>query len=154
NRPLTAFPVPGTQYMLNGNPVMVPGPAGRRFDPNAAADAQWVQLFSTALQDRINLARDIFISFSAAVGFPHVNNTAAMPVGQLGAPNADNQNGGPVFEAYRYLAQLAVNLVDYIDNDDVITTFRWLTRNDVSNQLGIARYVFGTEMPRLVLNEV
>src|SRR5262249_28265859 len=49
NRPLTAFPVPGTNYTLpSGQQVPVPGPAGRRFDPNAAADAQWVQLFSTA----------------------------------------------------------------------------------------------------------
>lgn len=58
-------------------------------------------------------------------------------------PNAD--------DAYRYLAQVAVNIVDYIDNDDYPT---WFQVPDITTGTESTRIVWGTELPRLVLNEV
>jgi hypothetical protein len=44
----------------------------------------------------------------------------------------------------RWFAQLAANIVDFIDQDDFNTCFKFEGNN----------YVFGVEMPRLVINEV
>ena len=75
------------------------------------------------------------------------------------------------FNTLRQLAQLAVNVVDYLDPDDVSTTFIWNPppgtggaagdpmANYTSGTLGfnhsdVSKYVvFGTELPRLVVNE-
>jgi hypothetical protein len=69
----------------------------------------------------------------------------------------------------RWLAQLAVNIVDYLDPDDRSTPFNFYTPTDLGSPGGLAappppihpnypqipRYwVFGTELPRVVLNEV
>ena len=53
------------------------------------------------------------------------------------------------FNTWRYLAQLAVNIVDYIDSDDVMTPFNWFTEPATN----IKHWVFGTELPRVLLNE-
>jgi hypothetical protein len=68
------------------------------------------------------------------------------------------------FRALRMLAQMAVNMVDAIDNDDICTTFVWNPADitfavdplqDPNNFSDLAnRIVFGTEKPRLVINEV
>ncbi|MCI0378771.1 MAG: hypothetical protein L0215_14280, partial [Gemmataceae bacterium] len=55
-------------------------------------------------------------------------------------------------QAARYLAQLAVNIVDYIDNDDYMTLFLW--NGTWAGAGGTPEYLFGTELPRLVINEV
>jgi hypothetical protein len=68
----------------------------------------------------------------------------------------------------RWLAQLAVNIVDYIDEDDIATPFNFysplldgLPVNDAGRSTPtpageqLPRYwVFGTELPSVVLNEV
>lgn len=54
------------------------------------------------------------------------------------------------WDALRWLAQLAVNVVDFIDADDVLTPFCWFTDLKTGRQ----EWVFGTELPRVVLNEV
>ncbi len=59
-------------------------------------------------------------------------------------------NKDPGFQAARFLAQLAVNIVDYVDEDDVITQWQWYKRGAVNGY----ETVYGTEIPRLVLNEV
>lgn len=64
-----------------------------------------------------------------------------------GAPKPGPET--PQFMAARWLAQLAVNIVDYIDNDDISTPFKWYTDPNTN----VAEYVFGTEAPRLVINE-
>lgn len=57
----------------------------------------------------------------------------------------------------RWMAQLAVNIVDYIDNDDYPT---WYQVPDISGAAPVAstanadNIVWGTELPRLVINEV
>src|SRR5262249_2196963 len=55
------------------------------------------------------------------------------------------------YKAIRYLAQLAVNIVDYMDNDDVSTPF---VVPGTATTAGAGDVVFGFEQPRLVLNEV
>ena len=56
------------------------------------------------------------------------------------------------FEANRYLAQLAANMVDYIDIDDVMTKFIW--KYDLGGNPALDEYVFGVELPKVVINEV
>jgi len=55
--------------------------------------------------------------------------------------------------AKRYLAQLSVNIVDYIDNDDYPT---WMFIPDITATVpaNMGDMVWGTELPRLLLNEI
>jgi hypothetical protein len=59
-------------------------------------------------------------------------------------PTKDN----PEYFAARALAQLAVNIVDFIDEDDVITQWAWHSSDSTHGT------VYGTEMPKVLLNEV
>ncbi len=84
--------------------------------------------------ERQQFAKDIFarlVAASANTADATVNPTT----GVVTVFNAAN---------VRPLAQLAVNIVDYIDNDDISTRFVWNAATDV---------VYGVEKPRLVLNE-
>ncbi len=64
-----------------------------------------------------------------------------------------NATAGGDYDALRWLAQLAANIVDFIDYDDFNTPFYWRTP-DGSFQAGVTDVVFGTELPRVLLNEV
>ena len=83
-------------------------------------------LLFNAMRDRQELAKDIFARLVVATGASASYmkwNGYCLPNplidGGLGvAPNPD-------YDALRYLAQLAANIVDYIDGDDVATTFVW-----------------------------
>jgi hypothetical protein len=103
---------------------------------------------TVALQDRQRFAKDIFDRLRAAVGVADPSTLST----------------GPEMDAGRWLAQLAVNIVDYIDNDDVITCFNWRTTgttgssapadssgNTVANVGDF--WVFGTELNKVVINE-
>lgn len=116
NRPLRSFPNPDATTGLI--------PAAQR------------SAFTDALSDRQILAQDIFNVLQQVTGARDLAKDAALtqanyPVGQ--------------WNALRYLAQLAANIVDFIDADDNMTPFQWSAGND---------WVFGVEMPRLVINEV
>ncbi len=124
-----------------------------------------------ALADRQQLAGDIFVRLVVAAGaagyvdpntgaliLPDPNST---PPYQLVIPGGTTvQYTVQNYDALRYLAQLAVNITDYIDNDDIMTPFVFNsisnTPNDPANystaQIG-NRVVFGFELPRLVINE-
>jgi hypothetical protein len=89
--------------------------------------------YGQAVRDRQAFAKDIFDTLRGVTGALDPARASVAPYGTT----------SPEFQALRWLAQLAVNIVDYIDNDDYITPFNWF-----SNQ-----WVYGTELPRLVLNE-
>jgi hypothetical protein len=90
-----------------------------------------VTAYNNAVADRQQLAKDVFDRLRYAVG-------AMEPADAAGnSANADQ------FRALRYLAQLAVNIVDYVDSDDVMTPFNWYG----------TEWVMGFELPRVVINE-
>jgi len=80
-----------------------------------------------AIDDREAFARDIFNYLKNITGFTGSDNTILI-----------------IQQTNRWLAQLAVNIVDFIDNDDFNTRWEWTP----------GQWVFGVEMPRLVINEV
>ncbi|MBX7104460.1 MAG: hypothetical protein K1X57_10285 [Gemmataceae bacterium] len=123
NRPLKQYP-----------PVVANGSGKGQFfntaDPNFATQ------FTAAEQDRQAFCKDIFDVLVKATGVP--------------APSATLAPGTPDFLTLKYLAQLAVNIVDDIDEDDVMTVFRWTTESSVPPT---EAFVYGVEMPKVVINE-
>ncbi|MGE3808493.1 MAG: hypothetical protein AB7K24_27835, partial [Gemmataceae bacterium] len=88
--------------------------------------------FTSAQNARQEMAKQIFLRLRAVTGASDPDPSASAPANEV--------------NALRYLAQLAVNIVDFIDNDNYMTPFQWEPTNN--------EYVFGTELPRLVINEV
>lgn len=88
-----------------------------------------------AVQDRQRLAQDIF------------DRLRFVTTGETG--NITAGPGTPNYDALRWLAQLSVNIVDYIDTDDLMTPFNW------NPSAGTVQdgWVYGVERPRLVMNE-
>ncbi len=100
-----------------------PGPNGQIVD---------MPRFFAAQSARQLLARDLFRRLRLA--------TTGNAVEPLPAATTLTQSN-----ALRWLAQLAINMVDFLDNDDYMTPFDWT---------GTAKeWVVGTELPRLVVNE-
>ena len=93
----------------------------------------------TADLERQQFAMDIFQALILATGAKQVSQV----------PLVQND---PDFKALKYLAQLAVNMVDYIDKDDVMTCFTW--KKDPGGNPSQDEKVFGFEIPKLVINEV
>ncbi len=120
--------------------------------------------FAAAVSGRQRLARDIFVRLCARYGL--INGTSAVYYADTGVVNVLGNPATDVnVQAMGVFAQLAVNMVDYLDNDDIATTFVWRPlvatiadpNLDGNNFLGAdlySRVAFGTEVPRLVLNEV
>ena len=101
---------------LNRQPTDYPNPPA----PGRPFNAAQTQQVNQAQKDRVLMAYDMFVRFVAATG--------AVPPNQLDQGGANNIGpNDPRFQATRYLAQLAVNIVDYIDDDDYITAFNWLS---------------------------
>src|SRR5262249_34673094 len=129
NRPLPDYP-------------QVPDPAVA--DP-ASADRAFISgptrvlQFQVAQAARQQLAKDIYDTLRAVTG---ASDPTIIGAGRMGYNEEQ-------FNALRWLAQLAVNIVDYIDNDDYMTPFNWYQEPG-----GTFHWVFGTELPRLVVNEV
>jgi hypothetical protein len=100
--------------------------------------------YKTATQGRQQFATDILNVLRKVTGVYNPDNYVAA-----------NPPAAIDLQALRYLAQLAVNIVDFIDDDDIITPFPW-TRF-IGNAQFQAQYpndfVFGTEIPKLVINE-
>jgi hypothetical protein len=106
------------------------------------AAAQITQ-YNLAVADRQKLAADIYTALVRITGARDPNLVPGMAV------------NNPDYQACRFLAQLAVNIVDYIDNDDYLTPWNWNASAAAGSGGTIpSEWVFGTEIPRLVLNEV
>ncbi|HTU21947.1 MAG TPA: hypothetical protein VMG10_28170 [Gemmataceae bacterium] len=163
NRPLPPYPHMGSGVI----PTQPPAPStayGVAYNltvPNVA------QQYQAALNARQALANDIYRRLLAIGG-----------IAPSATPNAPNATVD--LAPRRWLAQLAVNIVDYIDEDDISTPFNFYTTFDglPATSLGATQgtdapganalnqsgqnatganpiyWVFGTEMPKVVLNEV
>jgi hypothetical protein len=125
NRTLSPFPVP--------DPATGLIPAAQI--PSGASPS-----YTDALGDRVAMANDIFNVLQQATGARNPATDAKLISTNYPAPQ---------WNALRYLAQLSVNIVDFIDQDDIITPFQW---NDPTDPT--PAWVYGVEMPRLVINEV
>jgi hypothetical protein len=156
-------------------------PAITRFDDTAPmpGDPQGrtiYQVYQAAMVDRQNMARDIYRLLRKLCGVQAV-------VGVGGNPATPAETD---LMPRRWLAQLAVNIVDFIDGDDISTPLNYYPDNEVvaaptdgvtgsnappaapSNPPLLVQatpaapavnetlkyWVFGVEMPRVVLNEV
>ena len=111
-----------------------PGPNGYISD---------LQGFLTAQAARQALARDIYLRIARAVGAydPTAYQSASPPT-------------VPAVNTLRWLAQYAVNMVDFVDADDYSTPFNWgLVGSPGFAALYGDQWVFGTELPRVVVNE-
>ena len=84
-------------------------------------NAQNQQQYNNALQARQQMALDIFTALWTVTG---AGNPATATPPAAGSPSAS-------YDALRWLAQLAVNIVDYIDNDDFLTPFNWNPANKI-----------------------
>jgi hypothetical protein len=116
-------------------PYPTPTDNGRLDLSNTAVLTQ----FNVAQSARQQLAKDIFDRLR------FVTTGDTRDITQAVKPTT-----APEFNATRWLAQVAVNIVDYIDSDDYMTPFNWYPPYQ-QNQLG--EWVYGTELPRLVMNE-
>lgn len=121
NRKLAPYPIDAASYVNPGPPP----PAGTVPDVS--------QLFYRAVWERQKFAAEIFDRLVQATG--------AVPYNAAITPTPEQTN------ARRYLAQLAANIVDYIDDDECSTPFYW----DAYDPNAV---VYGVEAPKLVLNEV
>jgi hypothetical protein len=94
--------------------------------------------YNKALSDRTTMASDIYKWLVKLTGAKDASDP------QVGPGMAQNSND---YKAARWLAQVAVNIVDYIDEDDYMTVWQW-------NPNQATDVVVGTELPKLVVNEV
>jgi hypothetical protein len=159
----------GRYPLHDGQGEQTPSLYNRRFDQpqldptgmpaSPLADDPLVKLAKDALSVRQSQANEIYRQLLKVAAVP--------PVQDPWNPT------DPELVARRWLAQLAVNIVDYMDEDDIITPFNFYNATD---DAGVAppgatapfdfgafttgdkerpRYwVFGTELPRVVLNEI
>jgi hypothetical protein len=155
NKPVTQYqydypPLDPTTGIINLATVY-PAPGSTPFPSWGAAGWTFGQQFIYAQQKRQQLATDIYNVLVLVTGAQNPNTPISTPTLVDPAPNSvpTTAPGSPAYLAAQWLAQLAVNIVDYIDNDDFITPFNW----DRTNSTVTPVYVFGTETPRLVLNE-
>jgi hypothetical protein len=166
NRTLRPYPLYNGADLTSG--VQTLTTYNRRFDSNNTLLTKLIE----AQQDRQNLARDIY---RRLVGRWGDGGPGDRSPGIVGVPPVKDPTN-PTDEELaprRWLAQLAVNIVDFIDEDDISTPFNFYTHEDDGldgnpNKIGelinpgetdpdrqMPRYwVFGTEMPHVVLNEV
>jgi hypothetical protein len=181
NRPLPPYPHMGAGVI----PPYTAQPPGATLSPYGQSynltNPGIANQYTAAVFARQALANDIYRRLLAITGVAPIPPTPAgsttAPLGTSGNPT--NAQLAP----FRWLAQLAVNIVDYIDEDDIMTPFNFYTAADsptfppvigavnggddpgtppAPNATGNNNFtganpqywVFGTELPKVVLNEV
>jgi hypothetical protein len=112
---------------------------------NGAIPVASYPAYQAAVQARQQLAQDIF------------NRLRSVATGATSSDPLPAQ-GSQEYEAVRWLAQLAVNMVDFVNNDDYSTPFNWDPTNTTSapntdDAFKDGGWVFGTKLPRLLVNE-
>jgi hypothetical protein len=135
---------------LNRSLPDYPAPGNNNWTNNAQ--------FQAATQARQDFARDIFTCLTAATMgirpdyYANFNWVSLDPTSSSKFPITSDM---PQYGAAQWLAQLAVNIVDYIDTDDIATAFFW-NPSDWSSAAPPSsfQYVVGTEIPRLAINEL
>ncbi|HEY7309081.1 MAG TPA: hypothetical protein VH643_06890, partial [Gemmataceae bacterium] len=162
NRPLPPYPHMGAGATppYTNQPPNNPSPYGVGYNLTQAPIAAQ---FTAAQNARQSLANDIYRRLLALTGVAPV----AAPATPLFTDLAPR----------RWLAQLAVNIVDFIDEDDISTPFNFYNTADglAAANIGATQggddnsvnmvaatqtganpnyWVFGTELPKVVLNEV
>ncbi len=171
NRPLPPYPHMGALLTPPYNsqpPGATASPYGVAY--NLTPGNPIANQFTAAQNARQAMANDIYRRLLAVAGV-----TPVLPANQANPLPTD-------LAPRRWLAQLAVNIVDYIDEDDIMTPFNFYSAADINPanpgavtpaQLGVtqgndddyrnpngyktganpAYWVFGTELPKVVLNE-
>jgi hypothetical protein len=127
----TQIPPPGPQGDFSANGMSQIAAAVRRINLNRPLANE---------TDKQQLVQEIFDRLVRVTG-------ATPPTANAPFTNPDRTD--PRYMATRWLAQYAVNIVDFIDADDIMTKFKW---NPHSNDK--ADFVFGVEHNRLMINEV
>ncbi len=131
---MTGQPIPGTAAFSN---MTTPTP------PSSDSDTLWAQRATAqewwARYDRQRMARDIY-TLLYLVGAPNGTNPATTPY-----PNP---------EKVREMAQFAVNYVDALDRDDVITRFEYDDNLSDGWNTSPSKVVYGIERASLSFSEV
>jgi hypothetical protein len=142
-------PYLGSRLRLNLNRI-----AGGQYDYPTPDATGFIDLTQTATLNQFTTAQTVRQQLAYDIYYLLVSVTGALDPNQLqnNPNNVTMKTAAPQqFQAAQWLAQLAVNIVDYIDNDDISTPFVWYNDPTGANP---SETVFGTELPRLVLNEV
>ncbi len=144
---------PQLRVLLNRNLTPYPGvnAATGLIDPTPANAARITQ----AVNDRTNLATDIYNMLVKVTGVG--DPTTIQWFKSIPSNNDTNyQNRQSDKNAARWLAQLALNIVDFIDEDDYMTPWNWCagSNKDLDNPYSVPEYLFGTELGHLLINEV
>jgi hypothetical protein len=114
--------------------------------PNPDANGRITDLvgFNVAQTARQHFAAEIFERLWQVTGAGNPYDPAVLPPPGAAGYDVDRWN------ALRWLAQLAANIVDFIDSDDYSTPFNWYPAYPGKPS---GEWVFGTELPRVLLNE-
>jgi hypothetical protein len=131
--------------------------------------------FVIAQQERQIFATSLFMRLIWATGAYDPIKYVNLPPNKPIPPGKTNQPpSGQQIATLRWLAQYAVNMVDYIDNDDYVTPFNWCQdlpgpqgtngvqaygskdyKAYMANTIAVAdQYVYGNELPRVLINEI
>jgi hypothetical protein len=142
-----------------GRPIVDPTTGDFLYDESIPSQ------YANAVRDRQNFANTIYRQLLSVTGVPRARDPVNPTEAEL--------------QVRRWLAQLAVNVVDFLDEDDIPTPFNFYTESDaypngrpstappfdtgatttgraeaLGGEIQWPRYwVFGTELPQVVLNE-